>query len=199
MSSIAGIILAAGASRRMGQPKQLLHVNGQSMVNRTAEIAQQAGCEPVIVVLGAHRDLIAPQLSREVHTVFNPDWEGGMGSSVATGLRKALELSPKLKASTYLLTDQPYLTTTVLENLIQAALELDQVGAVCTYNGHRGVPAVFKASTFDTLLKLKGEKGAKSIIRRYRDNLAVVPFPNGDFDLDYPEDWAFFQRSRKEK
>jgi molybdenum cofactor cytidylyltransferase len=192
-NAYAGIILAAGASSRMGRPKQLLHIDGLTLLERIIRTACEAKLSPLISVLGAHADKVEP-LVRPLPTdhVYNENWQTGMGSSIATGLKKALALNPEIKGALFLLVDQPFVSPNLLMNMKTQADEGDNQGVVCQYDNTLGVPALFKKALFDDLLRLDAERGAKPLINQYQRHLAVVPFPKGKIDLDFPREWAQF-------
>lgn len=188
------VVLAAGASSRMGKAKQLLELNGQPLVARMSGLALEAGFEAVVVVTGARRAAVEAVLPDFVHAVYNPNWATGMGSSVHAGLSFAIRLFPELQYSGFMLTDQPYLTSGLLRKMLSQVQQSTAPGIAAYYNGGLGVPAVFAADLFPPLLALDGQKGAKSILRKYQNVLHAMPFPGGAFDLDFPEDWERFTR-----
>ena len=188
------VLLAAGASTRMGQPKQLLRYRGESLLRRTLRIALETPFRPVAVVLGARAEELEAELEgTEALIVYNSAWPTGMGSSVATGLEALLRAEPELGAACFILVDQPHLAAghlLALEEQLQHSPE--KKGAVSMYDGTLGVPALFRKALFPGLLQLHGQKGAKPLIEKYRDHLLPVPFPKGRIDLDTPEDWREF-------
>ncbi|MCR9100052.1 MAG: nucleotidyltransferase family protein [bacterium] len=192
-----GVVLAAGASSRMGKAKQLLEINGQPLVARMSALALEAGFEAVVVVTGARRGAVEAVLPDFVHVVHNPNWATGMGSSVHAGLSFALSLFPKLQYSGFMVTDQPYLTSGLLRKMLSQLKQSSAPGIAAYYNGGLGVPAVFRAGLFPELLALDGQKGAKPILHKHREALQLVPFPEGAFDLDFPDDWERFLREQE--
>lgn len=191
-TEISAIILAAGASRRLGRPKQLLEVGGEPLVGRAARLALEAGCRPVIVVVGAEREAVEAAVGRqEVQTVYNPDWPSGMGSSVRAGLTA---LPADVNAALFLLTDQPHLDRGLLERLLAAFRGSGGPLAVSDYGGTLGVPAVFSRRLFAELAQLEGDRGARRVIQRHMEQLVSVPFPEGRRDIDTEEDWEGFLR-----
>ena len=187
------IILAAGASSRMGKPKQLLHVNGESLLQRVVGIALSTTFEPVVVVLGANRTLIEPTLQDlEVLHVQNPDWESGMGSSIATGLSYMLQQAPSIKQVLVLVGDQPLLNRDHLLALADNYSSSNYPMVVSHYANTYGVPALFGQSLFPELLTLHGVQGAKALIQKHLHQSAVVDFAEGALDIDTPEEWAAF-------
>jgi len=190
MNKIAGIILAAGASTRMGRAKQLLQWQGKSLIERSVAIALEAGLWPVVAVLGSRAKQVEKVLeTHQVSIAYNKDWESGMGSSVATGLESALQINPDLSAACFLLTDQPYLHSDLIKAMLRVFKEKEVPGVAAAYEDTLGVPALFGKALFPELLALRGKKGAKPLINKYANQLGRVPFPKGGIDLDYPEDW----------
>lgn len=188
------IVLAAGASSRMGKAKQLLELNGQPLVSRMCSLAKVAGFDAVLVVTGARHKRIEDAIPPFAYTTFNPGWASGMGGSVYSGLSWAVKRFPLLSHAGFILTDQPFLSSSLLQRLLNTIKDSNAPGAAAFYKGGLGVPAVFSATLFPELLALKGEKGAKAVLQKYRNALLAIPFPKGDFDLDVPEDWARFLR-----
>ena len=184
----AAIILAAGASTRLGQPKQLALLNGETLLARTVYIAYEAGCSPVLVVLGAEADRIRAACS-PLHAaiVVNEQWREGMASSICAGIEAlhshAQEHSPR---GLILMTcDQPAVTPDHLR-----ALTISGDVTASEYSGRRGVPAYFPASSFPALAQLTGDSGARDLLRHAR----AIPLPLGELDIDTPEVLAEAQR-----
>lgn len=191
-ASTVCIILAAGSSSRMGKPKQLLKLQGVPMVARMCDLAQAAGFEEIVVVTGARRDAVAKALPGFVKVTHNPNWESGMGSSVYAGLSFALQCFRGLDMAGFILTDQPFLSADFLGALLQKLQNTEAPGIAAYYNSTLGVPAIFRSTLFSELLELKGRKGAKLILQKHQKVLLALPFPQGSFDLDFPEDWERF-------
>src|SRR5271170_5329813 len=115
----AAIVLAAGASARLGQPKQLLKIDGESMLRRTTQIAIKAGCTPVVVVLSSQdRELTREVEGLAASIVINREWQTGMASSLKAGLQAVLAANPHLASVMILVCDQPKLDTPILRNLL---------------------------------------------------------------------------------
>ena len=187
------IILAAGASTRMGQAKQLLRIAGESLIQRAVKTALSTTFRPLVVVLGANREQIEPELlDSEALKVFNPDWPSGMGSSIATGLVFLLEQAPTIQQVLILVGDQPLLEANTLYALVELQARTQAPLVVSGYTDTLGVPALFTSTLFAELAALHGAQGAKKLIEKYRDQAAVLDFPEGALDLDTPEDWAAF-------
>lgn len=186
------IILAAGASTRMGEPKQLLPFEGSILVRRACDAALASRCEPVVVVLGANASRIAQEVqSPLVIVVHNERWSEGMGTSVRVGL-EALEASDSkqvLEAAVLLPCDQPHLSSEVLNGLIDAHHASGKPIVVSGYEGVWGVPMLFARSLWPELLALGGSRGAQSIALRHAEEVECVPFPLGALDVDTRDDY----------
>ena len=187
---IATIILAAGEARRMGQPKQLMQIQGQSLVQRAGRTAESVS-EQVVVVTGAYHELVRKEVAPlGVTIVHNSEWSSGMGSSIRTGIQKVMTLSLIPNAVIIMLCDQPLVNDQLLKQLIKVHKETNKPLVASTYRNVLGVPALFAESLFPELLKLQGKVGAQKVIARYASQAASVDFPEGADDVDTPEDFA---------
>ncbi|NRA48434.1 MAG: nucleotidyltransferase family protein [Phaeodactylibacter sp.] len=191
------VVLAAGASTRMGRPKQLLELDGQPLIARVCDQVRSAGFDAVVVVTGANRDKVEKALPPSVNKVYNKDWQSGMGSSVRTGIAFCTQKFPDLQLAGFVLTDQPFLSSSLLKALLSGIKGKKGPGIATMYGGGLGVPAIFRTILFPELLNLKGQKGAKSVLMKYQSSLLSIPFPKGEIDLDYPEDWSRFLKNRQ--
>lgn len=187
------IILAAGASTRMGEPKQLLRIGTERLLQRVVRLALETPFRPVVVVLGANRELIEPTL-KDMGTiiVFNPDWATGMGSSIASGLAHLLQYEPEIQQVLILVGDQPLLSTAVLMKLVELKREQAKPLVVSAYADTLGVPALFDRVLFPELQALHGAPGAKGLIQKYAVQAAILEFNEGALDIDTPAEWAAF-------
>lgn len=200
MENIGAVILAAGGSTRLGQPKQLLRHQGESLVHRAARVAREAGCSPVVVVVGDERELIAVEL-RAFGALLphHPEWRLGIGSSIRAGVGHALAEAPALEAVVVMVCDQPFVSAAILTALIAARAETHQRAAACLYSGSVGVPAIFDRSLFPLLTTLPDAQGAKSILAARSGAVAGVEFPQGSIDIDTPDDWQFVAHGEVER
>ncbi|QIL77730.1 NTP transferase domain-containing protein [Hymenobacter sp. HDW8] len=166
-SSVALILLAAGASTRMGQAKQLLYFQGQTLLRRAAETAVATGCQPLMLVTGAlHEELVAEIDDLPFLVTRNPDWAAGMGSSIRAGLA-ALEKAPQPPSAVLImLCDQPLVTPALLLTMIKQQQASQAPVVASAYGGTLGVPAVFSADSLPALRQLGG--------RRVRGKLLLV-------------------------
>jgi molybdenum cofactor cytidylyltransferase len=186
--TMPAIILAAGGSNRLGRPKQLVRVAGETLLDRTVRLAQEAGAEPVIVVLGGNREsIVADADLQAVVAVENEDWRQGIASSIRTGVLAAQVHNPD--GVLLLVCDQPGLSSAFLGALIQAFNnEMQPVIVASSYANVAGIPVIFPASLFAELLRLQGDTGARSILRDPRCRLITLPFAEGAVDIDTPQD-----------
>ena len=187
------ILLAAGESARMGQPKQLLRFGGRTLLRRAAEEAVASGCQPVTVVLGALADRMTAELSDlPVRVVINREWEEGLGGSIRAGM-EALLAGPdgdRVEAVVMTLCDQPFCTAAVIRRLMAAHDELKSPAVASSYDGVRGVPALFGRALFPELLELTGPEGARRILQRHADETIEVALGDAAGDIDTPEDYV---------
>ena len=190
--SVAAVVLAAGASRRLGQPKQLLMLDGETLLARTVRLACEAGAAPVLVVVGAHAQLIGAAVSADsAAVVMNEEWEQGIASSIHVGV-KALDANAS--GVLILACDQPRLSAEHLRGLMETfAATSDNSIVASAYAGVNGIPAVFPREAFPHLLALSGDKGARSLLMQPPCPLIALPFEGGEVDIDQPDDLTQFQ------
>lgn len=188
-TSCAAIVLAAGASTRLGQPKQLLQVNGESLLHRTIRLAEEAGCAPIFVVLGFEAERMHPETADlNVRVVLNPEWQSGMGSSLRSGMEALMKESQLPQKVVLLLSDQPMLSNKILLSLVKKSAETNSLIVASSYTGRLGVPAAFRKELYPDLQKVEGDKGAREVIQLYRDQTASIDFPEGAVDIDTVQD-----------
>jgi molybdenum cofactor cytidylyltransferase len=188
---IAAVVLAAGASRRLGRPKQLVSVEGESLLRRAAGAALEAGCRPVVVVLGREAERMRREIEGlAVEVVVNDEWSEGVGASVRTGVGVVEERAPQVRSVVLVACDQPALTADVLRRLCSAWDGSPGGLVACAYAGTVGVPALFGRERFAELRALAGDRGAKIVLARHPERVARVDWPVGAKDVDHPEDLA---------
>lgn len=174
---VATIVLAAGDSTRLGSPKQLVKLGSETLLERSVRVAGEAGCSPVIVVLGASaQEIFSACELGDASVVINADWEEGMAASIVCGIAAVDGL---VEGAIVMACDQPAVTADHLRALIG-----DGTVTASAYAGRRGVPAYFPAAGFDDLMELQGDVGARELLKAAR----VVELPNGELDVDRAED-----------
>lgn len=190
---IGAIILAAGASTRMGTSKQMLEVKGEYLLTRTIKTVESASIDDIVVVLGArdalHRTIINNQ---RVNVITNESWNTGMGSSIKRGLLSLMSEDADLDAVIIFVCDQPVLTREIIAGIISTFKTARKPIVASGYSDSAGVPALFARSYFDKLNQLPDDQGAKKIIVQHIGDLVIVPFPGGEIDLDTMEDYEKF-------
>ena len=181
------VLIAAGESRRLGAPKQLLPWAGYTLLRHAALTALEADLGPVAVVLGSNEATCRAALEGlPLEISHNPDWPSGMGGSIAAGVR-ALQ-GNSLEAVIVMLCDQPFVTATTLREL-KGEWRRGGCEVVATQAGEiLGPPALFSSERFHRLLELHGHQGARSILRD-DPSLRCIEFPEAAIDVDTAEDW----------
>lgn len=178
--TVAGLILAAGSGSRFGQPKAPVVVDGERLVDRAVRVLSEAGCDPIVVVLGAWVGHV-----EGADIVVNDTWPEGMGSSLRTGLAHLRDATAAERV-VITLVDLPGLTTPAVQRLVASSVEA--AAAQCTYDGERGHPVCLARDLWDEAIEVAhGDEGARRLMRARED---VVLVEVGDVadgaDLDVP-------------
>ncbi|HZE57088.1 MAG TPA: nucleotidyltransferase family protein [Chthoniobacterales bacterium] len=218
MHHIGAVVLAAGGSSRFGRPKQLLTFRGETLVRRAVRAAAEAGCDPVIVVVGDLGDSIRSELDIRdsrissftalengtrgggggIHiggamVVENAQWRRGLGTSIRRGLQ---EIGGSADAVVLVTCDQPLVGGSVIVQLIAAQQKTGKPIIASSYANTLGVPALFERSYFEALLALPDDSGAKKLIQEQADDVASIAFEDGAVDIDTPEDFERLKENR---
>ncbi len=194
-SSMHVLVLAAGASTRLGQPKQLVRVDGRPLLHTMVSHAVAVAGHAVTVVVGAHAQELAMLLKHSPASVIvNRQWREGLAASIRCGITA---LPPACDAVLIMLADQVGVTGDDLKRLVSAWKGQDGVIAGSLYSGAVGVPAIFPRWCFAELMSLRGDHGARSLLLRHADRLTRVPMPNAALDLDTPEQLEALRRFRQ--
>ena len=188
MVNIPILLLAAGGSTRMGQPKQLLPWGTQTLIGHQIHTLLQTG-NPVNVVLGSNSNLIIPVIEKyNVNIFVNADWESGIGSSISFGISQIIQKFPYTDGVLITLLDQPLITTSYFEKMLDSFQPGSQKILVShSASGWTGVPVLFDQCYFKELTELSNDEGAKKIVKRHEEN--VILFEGGEVldDMDTPE------------
>ncbi len=184
------VILAAGGSARLGSPKQLLQYQQQSLLKNIVVKALKVKDALVLVVIGAEKDSMLTELnSCAVHIVINEDWAIGMSTSINIGLAKIIALNPLVEACIFVVCDQPYISLNLFKEMITTYEQSNKGIVACVYNEVVGTPVLFNNKYFDDFKSLKNDEGAKKILPKYTNDLELIPFINGEIDIDTKEDY----------
>ena len=163
---VSVVLLAAGASRRLGRPKQLLDWRGKPLVRYMAEVALSAGLHEVIAVTGAAEPEVAATLhGLPLKQVFNPSWEDGQSTSVQAGLAAAAD---NVGAIIFVLVDQPLVNANLLRALANTHAQSMASIVAPLIDQQRGNPVLFDRRTFADFSALQGDEGARCLFARYR-------------------------------
>lgn len=178
--------MAAGSSSRLGEPKQLVEFNGQSLLQHTLNCAEKLTFDSKILVLGSKAEEIKTSLELgDFDVIINEEWQEGMASSIRKGIQQS---KSDLDHVVILVSDQPMVSAKNLEKLIAKHLENIAEATFSKYNGDLGVPAIFSKKVFSELLNLKGDQGAKKLLYEGKLTFQSVKFEGGNFDVDTKED-----------
>jgi len=187
---VAGVVLAAGTSTRMGQNKLFMRLEGETLVRRTVERASQAGFDPLIVVLGHEADLVQQALEGiRYRPVFNPEYARGVNSSLRAGIRAASETDAQ--AAVVILADMPFVTTAMMETLVATYRRTEVPLVISDYQGVNAPPMLYDRSLFPELAALEGQGCGKHVVKRHRHEAESASWPvDALTDLDVPEDFT---------
>ena len=183
--NIAIVILAAGASKRMGRPKQLLKWGSESLVSHAISKALELGSPEVILVLGANHEAFESEINHFPITILkNENWEEGLGKSIACAANYVLK--SKLKTSSLLITlaDQPLIDTDFLNGIIQKfSQNQNQIVSTSYEKGKKGVPVLFDACYLGELSNLSVDNGAKRLLKKHQSYINSLQFRHKNLDI----------------
>lgn len=192
------LILAAGSASRMQQPKMLLPFRNGNILSHLLEEAWVLQPAAICLVTGHYHDEILSAVATEgVLVVRNEEWQEGMSGSIRLGLLQLLQQDPAMQQLIILVSDQPFLTCDLLRDMLQVQQETRKGIIAAGYAGIQGTPVLFTKDYFDQLQQLTGDKGAKRILQTNIGDVAVVDFPEGERDIDTPEDYIKYCTSIK--
>ena len=186
---ISAVVLAAGLSTRMGVPKMLIPVEGRPMLQKVLEVFRRTRVGEVVVVLGAESRRILGEVGfLGERVVVIRGYRKGMSSSLRLGLARA---SPRADAVMIALGDQPFLSPSTVDRIIEAFLTRRPPVVVPVYDGVRGNPVLFARSVFPDVMKIEGDTGAKPVVAGYGDSVLEVPVRDRGvlLDIDTPDDY----------
>jgi molybdenum cofactor cytidylyltransferase len=195
---VAIILLAGGESSRLGRPKQLLAYQGQTLLQYGLQVALNSYAQPIIAVLGSAAGKMQKEINdARVQVVVNSEWHEGMASSIRYGIKAVTGMNPTADGVIIMVCDQPFVTSQLLNELITTHKKTRKPIVACGYDNTFGPPVLFHHSLFDELLQLKGDVGARSIIKQHTNDVEVVPFPDGAYDIDTEADYEKLMHNSK--
>ena len=184
------ILLAAGASTRLRKPKQLLLYQGKTLLQHSIHEAVKTNASIIITVLGAHADFVIKETANQpIEVILNNNWNEGMASSIRCGIKYLQEKKPEVNAAIIMVCDQPYVTTKLLHDLVIKYQETGKPMIASSYENNQGTPALFDKTIFASLSELKGDVGAKRLMKENQGLVELVNFPLGEIDIDTKEDY----------
>jgi molybdenum cofactor cytidylyltransferase len=190
---VAGILLAAGTSSRMGSNKLLFELQGESVLRGAARRALAGGLTPLIVVLGHQAETAAAELAGlPCRTVVNPDYEQGITSSLRTGI---LALPAEAAATVVMLADMPFVTAEMIAALVSRYRTTPAPLVISDYAGVNAPPMLYDRALFEELLAMAESGCGKQVVKRHRHEAEILAWPESALaDLDVPEDYARARR-----
>ena len=186
---IAGVVLAAGASSRMGRNKMLLKLEGETLVRRAVRVALAAGLAPVVVVVGFEEERVRRELEGlDCQTATNPDYTGPTSGSLHVGLHA---LAPDVGAAAVMLADMVHVSADILRGLVAASKASAAHLFVSRYGDVTAPPLMFRRPLFRELLEWHGEGCGKAVVRAHAHEAIYLDWPTGALeDVDTPEDFV---------
>jgi molybdenum cofactor cytidylyltransferase len=189
-TNIGVILLAAGSSSRLGTPKQLLQYEDETLLQHSLQVARASNVNPIVVVLGAKAELIMSRIDvGSSIVIINDKWQEGMASSIRCGINSLLKESPGIEGAILMVCDQPFIYPDLLLQLITKQQLTGKPIITSSYADTFGPPTLFHKTIFSELLQLKGDVGAKSILRLHASELEFISFPEGVIDIDTDADY----------
>lgn len=185
---VAGIVLAAGPSSRMGKNKLFLVLEGETVLARAVRRAHAAGLDPVIVVLGHEAEGASALLEGlPCRTVVNPDYARGMNSSARAGIAA---VPAGAAAAVVVLADMPLVTAEMIAAAVRRFRESDAPLVISEFGGVQAPPTIYARSLFAEVGSPEGEGCGKRVVRRHRGEACVLEWPASALaDLDRVEDY----------
>jgi molybdenum cofactor cytidylyltransferase len=186
-SGVSAVVLAAGASRRMGTPKQLLRIGGETILERTLNNVRASQAAKIVLVLGHAAESVEKEISTEqIRVVHNPDYQQGMGTSLRTGLAA---VSADAGAALIILADQPFVSPETFNKLIACHRDSKPQGGtpqiiIPMYQGFRGNPVLLDRSVFDEVKGLNGDVGCRAIFGDHTEGICKLPVDDAGILLD---------------
>lgn len=185
------LLLAAGSSTRMGQPKMLLPFNGKSLLQHCIDEIKNSSAHDLLVVTGCYHSLLEEILKQQqIIYTENEHWQQGMGSSIQKGINQIIQHFSEADSVIILVCDQPHISSSLINEIINKKQETGKGIVASFYDNTIGTPVLFDKKYFTLLSELDGIYGAKKIVQQFKEDTATVDFPEGSIDIDTPEDYS---------
>jgi molybdenum cofactor cytidylyltransferase len=197
MNPIAGVVLAAGMSRRLGRPKQLLRLGDRTVIEHVVATALASTLDQVLVVVGAGADDVQRILAdQSVRIIMNGRFAEGQGTSLAAGIHA---LGEDVDAAVILLGDQPGISPHVIDGVVAARRSSGASIVMAEYGDEPGHPVLLGREHFPALMALEGDYGGRDIIRKHTADVLTVPADNDTVpaDIDTEDDWRAILRQER--
>ena len=190
------ILLAAGESKRMGSPKQLLRTEGESIIHQVTKKALRSTCFPVVVVVGSDKDQVTTEIENlPVFIEQNDRWKQGMSTSIKQGIHALTKVYAPVGSAIISVVDQPFITTILINQLVKCFETSKKSIVASSYAGIVGTPAVFDKKWFADLQMLQGDRGAKKLLGQCpASEISTVEFKGGEIELNTLEDFLLYQQ-----
>ncbi|WP_159020073.1 NTP transferase domain-containing protein [Algibacter sp. L3A6] len=194
--NIVTVVLAAGASTRMGSPKQLLNWGNSTLLEHTLNTVLDLNSSEVVVVLGANFEIIKSEISKyPVAVLNNTSWKVGLGKSIAVAVEYIQKLNYKVDGVMIVLADQPLINSRFLGELCNAfSPNNNQIITTSYKNGKRGVPVIFDKHYFEELILLNDDDGAKTLLKTYANSVNSLKPQSENLDIDSKEDYNYLHK-----
>lgn len=188
----AVLIVAAGESKRLGQPKQLLLKNNFTLLEFSLNEIVKSQVGDVFLVLGANAELILSKIQlTDYQVIINTKWKKGMGGSIAFGMQTIIEEN-NYKGVIICVADQPFLTADILKKIKENVSEKKMI-IKSKYEEGSGPPVYFSSHFFEEMKNLSGDAGAKPMVKKYKEVVISIDFSKGNIDIDMEEDLKYWR------
>lgn len=190
------IILAAGNSSRLGQPKQLLPYQESNLLTHLINEANKVKSLGITLVLGAYSDKILKGIPTDgIQIIINPNWIDGIGTSIQQGI-SSLNIYPGVKGCILTVCDQPFISSEIFISMIKAHQTTDKGIVASFYDGVLGTPVLFSSHYFNYLLNIAPSEGARKLLKQYADDIVPIHFEKGKYDIDTADDYHRLMQSQ---
>lgn len=195
---LAILIMAAGSSSRMGSIKQLLKIDGKTLLEKAIETSKKIRNTRIVCVLGAHAEVIKKQINFEgVDFVINNEYALGLSTSIQSGITYLQTQNHPFEGVLILLADQPAIEMQYYQDMARLFSENPEQIVASSYGTKMGVPAIFPKEVLNEIMRIQGDKGAQGFLQQNKQKIVTPEISVNLFDLDTPEDYDSYLKTRK--